>query len=818
MKLITPKIILLALAISAQLNIGFGQTGRYFEEVFTNVNKESNIVYGTNFYFTPPVTTDPINPQQGPLPMDVYTPSGDTETNRPLVIYLHTGNFLPQYFNGGTGGSRSDSSAVEICKRLARRGFVSAAISYRLGWDPLNSSADARRGTLINALYRAIHDAQTAVRYFKKSVAENGNPYGIDPNRIVLFGQGSGGYVSLAYNSLNSIEELQIEKFIDQIGNLYVNTALVGNIDGTGGIVNTYNHPGYSNEVSMVVNLGGALGDSAWLDAGEKPIVSFHCPNDGFAPFDQGIIIVPTTGETVVPVSGSKYVIGKANQLGIQNELQTTAFNDPFSLAANQRLASNHPLLNLNPDNYEGLYPFLRPLIAAPFQESAPWEWWDSTTVVNTVSALNAATGSSLNGVGIHLNNLALNPSMSAEKGRTYIDTIMGFSVPRMIRVLELPGFNALINQLGTINYTGPVNGPAINPNPISFTSLPSGCPSYSYQWYSFNDITTAPTGSSTNGWTIIPGATSSSYDPPTLFQSTTFACFVTPSAGCGTPGWAQGAASFTITSSAGQVNSSLVQQCSASPVELNFTSAPSGLGNVTYQWYYQNGEVGCPQGSSTFGWQMLSGANAATSNFTPPAAGTYTLACFVNSETGVGLWALGCKVIIQSAFEAQTIIGSTDVVPFTQTPYLVSQIAGHTYQWTATGGAIASGQGTNFVNIVWGNTGPYILQLTESDGICSDISVLELGGVTGLNKDDENGIIVFPNPASDILTIRGLGDNTQGNYTLYDLSGRTVQSGVYLGDSFSLPVDKLHAGNYLLHLVAPNTNQIRIVNITKNN
>ena len=196
------------------------QTGRYFEEVFTAVSKQSNITYGTNFYFTPPITVDPMNPQQGPLPMDVYTPTGDAETGRPLVIYLHTGNFLPQYFNGSPTGSRNDSSNVEICNRFAKRGFVAASISYRLGWDPLNSSADVRRGTLLNAVYRALHDAKTAVRYFKKSVAEDGNPYGIDTNRIALFGQGSGGYIALAYNTLDRIEELQIEKFVDVNGNL----------------------------------------------------------------------------------------------------------------------------------------------------------------------------------------------------------------------------------------------------------------------------------------------------------------------------------------------------------------------------------------------------------------------------------------------------------------------------------------------------------------------------------------------------------------------------------------------------------------------
>jgi hypothetical protein len=329
--------------------------------------------------------------------------------------------------------------------------------------------------------------------------------------------------------------------------------------------------------------------------------------------------------------------------------------------------------------------------------------------------------------------------------------------------------------NLGSIAGSGILNG---NPNPISIAIQPSGCSSFTYQWYSFNGVTSAPSGSSTAGWTIIPGATSSSYDPSVLSQSTTFACFVTPSAGCGTPGWAQGAASFTITSSAGQINSALVQQCSQTPVELSFTSAPSGLGNVAYQWYYQNGEVGCPQGSSTFGWQLLIGANTATASFTPPSAGTYTLACFVNSETGVGLWALGCKLVIQSAFEAQTIIGTTDVVPFTQTPYLVSQITGHTYQWTATGGAIASGQGTNFVNVVWSNAGPYVLQLIESDGICSDISVLELGVVTGKESILENsGFAIYPNPTNGDVNIENSG-GLGGDYTLFDLAGRAVLRG----------------------------------------
>jgi hypothetical protein len=289
------------------------------------------------------------------------------------------------------------------------------------------------------------------------------------------------------------------------------------------------------------------------------------------------------------------------------------------------------------------------------------------------------------------------------------------------------------------------------------------------------------------------------------LSQSTTFACFVTPSAGCGTPGWAAGAASFTIISSAGQVNSTLVQQCEIAPVELSFTSTPSGLGNVAYQWYYQNGTVACPQGSSTFGWQIVSGANAAVASFTPPSAGTFTLACSVNTETGVGLWALCCKVVTQSAFEAQTIIGSTDVTPLVLTPYLVSQITGHTYQWTATGGAIANGQGTNFVNVVWGNTEPYSLQLLESDGICSDISVLDLGILTFLDEGNTNKINIYPNPATEFIVIE-TSNNVKASYHIYDIFGRIVQTG-FINDGQGINTISLSENLFGFYVISINNN-----------
>jgi hypothetical protein len=304
-------------------------------------------------------------------------------------------------------------------------------------------------------------------------------------------------------------------------------------------------------------------------------------------------------------------------------------------------------------------------------------------------------------------------------------------SVPGLNEISVL-GYKIKIlpNLLGTINSGTSQIQSGFNPSAISFSYIPSNCPSYTYQWYSFNGIASAPTGSSTSGWTLIPGANSTTYDPPALFQSTSFACFVTPSAGCGGSGWASGVSTFTVTSNAGQIDGVSVQQCGTSAVPLSFLNAPSGLGNATFQWFAQYGNVPCPQGSSSSGWQSVIGANTATALFTPPGDGIYTLACLVTPDPILGLppqWASGCKIVETESYIAQSIIGNPNIQPFTPFTYLVNQTAGNTYSWQVTGGAISSGQNTNQVNVIWAATGPYLLQLIESNGICSDTSSLSI-------------------------------------------------------------------------------------------
>lgn len=127
---------------------------RYLEEVFDDVTVTSSVTYGVNATVLLYQLAGEAVPEE--LKMDIYEPAGDTETNRPVVLYFHTGNFLPHPQNQSPGGLRTDSAAVEICSRLARMGYVAASCDYRLGWNPVAPTQDERVFTLINAAYRGV--------------------------------------------------------------------------------------------------------------------------------------------------------------------------------------------------------------------------------------------------------------------------------------------------------------------------------------------------------------------------------------------------------------------------------------------------------------------------------------------------------------------------------------------------------------------------------------------------------------------------------------------------------------------------------------
>jgi len=407
---------------------------RFLNEVFadSDIVVHTNVKFGENYSFLT-VPTGQIED----LLMDVYEPnqSIDTLQQRPVMVFVHTGNFLPPVTNLTPNGSIHDSSAVEVCKRWAKRGFVVLAVEYRLGWNPTSLDAEVRSSSLVMAVLRGVQDIKTAVRFIRKDVAESGNTYNADPTRFVLFGDGVGGFVVLTTASLDRFEKILIPKFINQTTQQsYLDTFETGNFDGFGGSKNVSNHPGYSSEINMVINTSGAIADTFWISPGQVPMLSFHCVRDPFAPYNTNVVIVPTTGEPVVEVSGAGSFQRIVDQVGNNCAFDTVMFTDPYSLRAqslyNQDVAYFDAPFTMNVSSGSGLFPFIRPLSNTRINnESSPWQFWDSVAVATSHGSL---------GTYAHTNSKQSNPDMSKAKAMAYIDTIMGFSMPRVYLVLNL--------------------------------------------------------------------------------------------------------------------------------------------------------------------------------------------------------------------------------------------------------------------------------------------------------------------------------------------------------------------------------------------
>ena len=410
---------------------------RYLEPVFDNVERTGPVLCGSNFtilswlFAQPPGSGNLI---RQPLVAEMYRPVGDTEVNRPLVIYLHTGNFFPFPGNGSCGGTTRDSSNVEIATRLARMGYVVAVVNYRQGWNPFSDQELVRRLFLINAAYRGVQDVRTFVRYFKRSVAESGNPFGIDPDKIVVWGQGTGGYLSLATAYLNDYNQILTtsdpNKFFVPAPPPVNRIPMVlepynGDIYGTSGphIVDVFynqfvpfpigdtlsvpNHVGYSSDFALGVNMGGALGDSTWIQPGNIPTISYHVVSDQFAPCLTDVLNVPTAvgPQPVVEVSGSCHVHRRLERLG-NNEVFAELENipvqfDPFGARGRQLSGGT-----------KAFYPFFN----TPDDTSSPWEW--------QVPGLPPPTPTDCN--------------TDANVAKRYIDTIVGFYAPRACIALKL--------------------------------------------------------------------------------------------------------------------------------------------------------------------------------------------------------------------------------------------------------------------------------------------------------------------------------------------------------------------------------------------
>jgi predicted esterase len=236
---------------------------RYVDEVFENVSK-TTVVYSDTFGFE----------------MDIYSPVGDAETNRPVVILAHGGGFF--------AGTKENPAMVRLGENLAKRGYVAASIRYHLA-SGFAEMLDSNTATAL--VMKAIGDGRAAVRYMRMTAA-NGNVYGINADKVFFAGNSAGSVIALHIGYHDKQDNLSPR--LDSIMN------------ANGGFEGFSGNEGYSSSVSGVMNMAGGIVRLSLINSDDAPAIHFHGIDDDVVPANCDDVFTGATGGLdVVNLCGS---------------------------------------------------------------------------------------------------------------------------------------------------------------------------------------------------------------------------------------------------------------------------------------------------------------------------------------------------------------------------------------------------------------------------------------------------------------------------------------------------------------------------------
>ena len=224
--------------------------------------------------------------------LDLYTPTGDTLSHRPTIVFAFGGGFII--------GSRNQPDLPRLRDYYVPRGYNLATIDYRLGFNITSG------GSALRAVYRGVQDMRAALRF----LAENCDQYAIDTNHIVLMGSSAGSFIGLHHAYMDE-NERPAETFGIPGENQDLGCA---DCSGNTAYNNQYIRP------MAIINRWGAIGDTNWIEPTVRdsiPLISFHGTNDNVVPFGTEY---PFSIPLFPPVYGSSVIHERLENLGVHNQ------------------------------------------------------------------------------------------------------------------------------------------------------------------------------------------------------------------------------------------------------------------------------------------------------------------------------------------------------------------------------------------------------------------------------------------------------------------------------------------------------------------
>ncbi len=219
----------------------------------------------------------------------VYTPLGDVNTCRPLILWAHGGGFV--------AGDYLEQKTTDMMRQFARKGYVAVAMRYRL-----TSPAPTSTLQFQEALIKGVQDMIAAIRYIRA----NANLFGIDTSQIFIGGSSAGAIIAnhTAFMDLN-------EAFPTALAN-------------QGGNYNVTTSPTYSNipyNIAGCVTQAGALWDLTFLNNETSPWGAVHNTSDPTVSYNTG--------------GGSQQIYTQLQSQNVKSFLKTTNspnLHTPFPL------------------------------------------------------------------------------------------------------------------------------------------------------------------------------------------------------------------------------------------------------------------------------------------------------------------------------------------------------------------------------------------------------------------------------------------------------------------------------------------------------